>query len=691
MAGSVWIWSDGGWHKMNSVQVAIADVRSEGVSSAMSVGDSQSTATNAGLSAAGATEHNGQIDNRAPSLGSNGYIPVDSANGDWMNEGLPASVDDGPASGDAGFVMPGNRSEGSGVDRQRSDPERTRVSVHSSSGKKASRPADFWLLRGSAQLSDEESVPGEGHGKRKSRTSGGGELPAAIRERLTQAGLFVWTPDKPLWSLREYAVPVFHLDAVAVERVYRPSDKRSRPSGQEDRERALQAGERSPLGRDLLSGDSPPGSVRGAGESGVLRTSARTEAAAEAGIGKRQKGRQAAATERRASLPTGFHIDPHGEREAGQRGATRPAEHMGEAEDSELPRQAEQASQADLLPTRSSNSLVRRAVKTAIRALYALGLDYGEVRIVLDGEGRAAVRTILPLSEHHLHGDVGKAVLACFAEDYATARRVGGSEPLKIGADPEFVLLRRDGRIVSPSRFLDPHGAAGCDTVVVGRTVRHPVAELSPDPASDPAELAAHVRRLLHRAAARITMPDLRWLAGGMPVPGLGLGGHIHFSGVWLSNRLLRMLDSCVAFPLALVEDPAGRKRRPRYGGLGDYRLQPHGFEYRTPPSWLVSPMAAQAAFALGMLAVRELWPLSASYGTLPAEQPELVAAYYMGDRELLHEGMRSFLELITRTPSYRELGRFISPLLAAIRSGATWDEQVDLRLKWKLPTEALR
>ena len=573
MAGSVWIWIEGGWKRLNHVPASIAE---------------------------------GQEDH-------------------------------GPASGDAGFVMPSSRA-GEGR-RGQQNPDRPPIAAHTSGGR-ASRPADFWLLRGAAQLSEEEPAPRVMAGKPRAPQSHDGELPPAIRERLTQAGLFVWNPATPLWSLREYAVPVFHLEALAVERVYRSSDRRSKLRDHDG-------------GGSHAARDGVTQSIR------IPHTN----------------DTHTDSTPRRASLPTAFPNDLYGtDEEEGRQSSSDP----------------DRIDDPNVLLNQSRDPLVRRAAKTAVKALYALGLDYGEVRVVLDGEGRAAVRTILPVPQHRLDSPAGVAALQRFADGYAMARETGGSERLKIGADPEFVLLRRDGRIVSPTRFLDPGGAAGCDTVVVGRTVRHPVAELRPEPASDPAELAAHLRRLLQQAAARITERDLRWLAGGMPVPGLGLGGHIHFSGTWLSSRLLRMLDSCVAFPLALVEDPAGRKRRPRYGALGDYRLQPHGFEYRTPPSWLVSPMAAQAAFALGMLGVRELWTLSAAYGTLPAEQPELVAAYYEGNRELLHEGMRSFLDLITRTDAYHELGRFISPLLTAIRTGATWNEQADLRHKWKLPTKSL-
>ncbi|MFC3344847.1 hypothetical protein ACFOHW_21005 [Paenibacillus abyssi] len=338
-----------------------------------------------------------------------------------------------------------------------------------------------------------------------------------------------------------------------------------------------------------------------------------------------------------------------------------------------------------------ADPLYRRITRTAVRALYTLGLDIGEVEVCVDDAGRTAVRRVeLPPPPDLAGGGVWSAALQRFAADYDAARgaaRAAEPGPLRIGADPEFVLLREDGRVASAARYLDPRGEAGCDAVPVGRRLLYPVAELRPAPADGPAALAAALQQLLRRAAGRIGEPGLRWLAGGMPVPGLALGGHIHLSGVWLSSRLLRTLDSCVAFPLALVEDPAGLARRPRYGWLGDFRRKPHGgFEYRTPPSWLVSPAAARAAFALAMLAAHETWTLGARYGDLPSEQEELVQAYYAGDKAALYRGMEPFMNRLAATPSYRTLAQWIEPLFDAIGHGRTWDEQLDIRHKWRIP-----
>ncbi|NIK67867.1 hypothetical protein [Paenibacillus sp. BK720] len=317
-----------------------------------------------------------------------------------------------------------------------------------------------------------------------------------------------------------------------------------------------------------------------------------------------------------------------------------------------------------------ADPVLRRVIRRGIAGLYAAGIDAGEADVALGTDGRVSMRAArcrkiapLPLKE-------------------AEAER--REPPLLIGADPEFVLIRPDGKIAPASRYLGGvFGAAGSDAMLIGRRLMYPVAELRPEPAADPARLAEGIRRLMLRAAKLVRDPSLRWAAGAMPVPGLALGGHIHLSGVRLTPRLLRLLDSYAAFPLALVEDPAGRGRRPRYGVLGDYRQQPHGgFEYRTLPSWLVSPAAAKAAFALALLCAREADALQ----DIPALDERYVAAYYAGDRAELAGCLDGVAASMSATNSYAALTPYIEPLLDAARRGATWDERADIRVKWRIP-----
>ncbi|WP_181438843.1 putative amidoligase domain-containing protein [Paenibacillus sambharensis] len=334
--------------------------------------------------------------------------------------------------------------------------------------------------------------------------------------------------------------------------------------------------------------------------------------------------------------------------------------------------------------------IYRRAAATAVKAIYALGLDYGEVQISCTSSGRLNI-TGLALRPHGSSPQLWEAAARGFrqrARAAAVAEQAAEGEEsgMLIGADPEFVLLLPDGRIAPADRYLRQGDTAGPDSLRVGGKLRYPVAELRPEPAASPGRLVQNIRQLLLKVSRQTAGVKLRWAAGGMPVAGVPLGGHIHLSGVWLNARLLRTLDSCLAIPLAAVEGEAGKGRRPRYGVLGDYRNQPHGgFEYRTPPSWLVSPAAAGAVFALALLAARDYRDLP----LLPAEDPIVREAYYSGNREVLLEAANEVFQVIRSARSYPELRGWIEPLAKAVSRKATWNEGEDIRLKWKIPVSS--
>jgi hypothetical protein len=322
------------------------------------------------------------------------------------------------------------------------------------------------------------------------------------------------------------------------------------------------------------------------------------------------------------------------------------------------------------------------AARAAARALYVLGLDIGQVRVVTDASGRPAVAGV-SASPRPSPGEGRERTEAAvklrasrIAEEQAGVRAV-------LGADPEFVLRGRDGRVVPASRYLPPGGAAGSDSVVRRGIRRWVLAELRPEPAEEPAAVAASIRRLLEAAARRIGAgTDAAWLAGAGPVPGLPLGGHIHLSGVALTGERLRALDNAVALPLRLLEPPGAAARRPRYGALGDVRRQPHGgFEYRTPPSWLVSPRLAVGVLALAKIAAEHAGELAAER---PLDDDRLRDAFYGADGEdALRSAALRYFEIIRRTAGYRSYAREADYVFRAVELGRKWDENADIRGKW--------
>ncbi|OBA05856.1 hypothetical protein A9P44_14230 [Paenibacillus polymyxa] len=344
-----------------------------------------------------------------------------------------------------------------------------------------------------------------------------------------------------------------------------------------------------------------------------------------------------------------------------------------------------QVSAYDLSVLDHQSPLYVRMERLAVRALYTLGLDSGEVVLAPLGERNCQVRQVLAqpwLNDRRLATLYEVAAREEEVEGEVFSAEQGRNR-LLIGMDPEFVLVRMpEGRIVPASRYLDRLGVAGCDAVTRrGRTL-YPVAELRPAPSEDPARLLRHLRQAFAIAARRIDDHTLIWQAGGMPQPGFPLGGHLHFSGVPLNGALLRALDNYLALPLALLEDKRAARRRPRYGNLGDFRRQSYGgFEYRTLPSFLISPQLAKGVIGMAFL-------IASQYSRLqrrPLEAEEAHRAFYEGNQMVLREYMEPLILDLVSLEIYSQYEAYIAPLLDSLRKGKQWDETRDLRRYWKL------
>lgn len=325
-------------------------------------------------------------------------------------------------------------------------------------------------------------------------------------------------------------------------------------------------------------------------------------------------------------------------------------------------------------------ALARLLERTAVRTLYVLGWAQGQVELAIGG-GRAVVRRVSAFPEPS--AGIGERLFAAAAMRQASqaAAEAGRPPVATLGADPEFVLLSPEGRIVPASRYFPPGDAVGSDSVVVRGVRRWPLAELRPAPANEPNALAAALRRLLAAASLRVGDAPLIWRAGALPVPGLPLGGHIHLSGVAPTAERLRALDNAVALPLRLLEPPGAARRRPRYGALGDFRRKAHGgFEYRTPPSWLVSPALACGVLALAKVAAEEPGRIAR-----PLDDDRVRDAFYGDGGDLLAAAVREVMGSVRRTEGYARYERWILPLFRAIESGKSWDDTADLRDRWRV------
>ena len=319
----------------------------------------------------------------------------------------------------------------------------------------------------------------------------------------------------------------------------------------------------------------------------------------------------------------------------------------------------------------------------AARALYYTGFDEGELTIRKERSGRYVIEAIRlhTYSSPHSERLITDAKLTRQA---AEAQPDSPRAPLLLGMDPEFILLTAAGKVVSANRFLAQHGQVGYDRVTVrGRSDAHPLVELRPEPSSEPIGLVRNLRRSMWAASGLITDPSLRWIAGGMPIPGLPLGGHIHISGIRMCSSIVRALDNYLALPLVMLEHPSAAERRKRYGKLGDVREKAYGgFEYRTLPSMLLSPRITKGALALTKLIVMETDRFRGRF----LDRLEVLKAYYAGDKAQLVPAVAAAWADIRSADGYAQYANYLEPLGEWIMARRSWNEQLDFRRAWRIP-----
>lgn len=322
---------------------------------------------------------------------------------------------------------------------------------------------------------------------------------------------------------------------------------------------------------------------------------------------------------------------------------------------------------------------------TAIRACYALGLDTGEVTISIAEDQPLIVHHIVPYPNI---ADESTAItylnaISEFLSNIENEDNKFAQLPPQMGMDPEFILFDpKRGKVVPAAKFLNRIGNAGCDSVRIEGRLRFPLAELRPEPAQEPRQLMKHLLGSFRTAYNMISDHSLIWQAGGMPRRGFCLGGHLHFSGVTLTPELLHVLDNYLALLVFVLEDESSLKRRPRYGFLGDFRIKDYGgFEYRTLPSFLISPLVTKGVVALAKLIMIHHKELNLR----PLAHEKVYDAFYQGNQAVIRKVIAPLMSQIKQLSTYPKYEKYIAPLFQAIATEKTWDEQADIRHSWKL------
>lgn len=177
----------------------------------------------------------------------------------------------------------------------------------------------------------------------------------------------------------------------------------------------------------------------------------------------------------------------------------------------------------------------------------------------------------------------------------------------KVGADPEFVFVTQGTRMDARGLGLQQGLAFGMDNN--GRLV-----EIRPYPSRSALNVVASILSTLRWMA--VLKPETlkyEWTAGAW-VQGDGIGGHVHFGrkrpGRDMEVKALDALDDELIAVRAYPVQEVARRRQgdghgQHYGLPGDIRLQLHGYEYRSFPSWLDSPELAFLTITLSKLVVQ--------------------------------------------------------------------------------------
>jgi len=190
-----------------------------------------------------------------------------------------------------------------------------------------------------------------------------------------------------------------------------------------------------------------------------------------------------------------------------------------------------------------------------------------------------------------------------------------------IGGDPEFVLKNtKDGVLVQAANYnffnhVGEHHKIGRDGAA------HPV-EIRPQPTyiNKLDIMLGDIDNIIKRIGVYCKKQDLTILCGAYPL-GISIGGHIHFGGRDVlekgtinSNdryrkrdnveKLVYMLDYYLTPVMhRFIDYKEIAKRSGRgYGKIHAYRHQNWGIEYRTPYSFLASPLMTRGLYALACL-----------------------------------------------------------------------------------------
>ncbi|MBX3009772.1 MAG: hypothetical protein KF816_17235 [Melioribacteraceae bacterium] len=180
-----------------------------------------------------------------------------------------------------------------------------------------------------------------------------------------------------------------------------------------------------------------------------------------------------------------------------------------------------------------------------------------------------------------------------------------------LGCDPELVC-RLNGRFVNAHNYFKSNSSFGLDGC-------ESVAELRPGFSESPIDLTAKIYQIIEYGHSK--QPDLEFISGHFSDQ-YAIGGHIHFS-IQPKPEIINALDTVLYSLSNCIDDRDQRTKREKcgYGKRKSFRNQPHGFEYRTPGSWLLSPSTTLVTLTMAKLAILGATELNLDFSEIKGRQ----------------------------------------------------------------------
>ena len=320
----------------------------------------------------------------------------------------------------------------------------------------------------------------------------------------------------------------------------------------------------------------------------------------------------------------------------------------------------------------------------AIKSVHALGLDFGVVSIGQTSENNCYVLDVDATCKE-MSPECKKKYICQFTKMlFIYENLINDTKDITIGADPECLLKDKNtGELVFASDFFTKEGMFGLDnrSIESGRKY-YPLLEIRPNYSTNPIDVVNSIQSNLNDVCKYVHYKNIGLYAGSMPIYNYWVGGHIHF-GIRPNSKLVKALDNYLAIPIMMIENSySARKRKTKYGSLGNFRLKYHGgFEYCTLSSWLVSREICEGILCLAKVIVQEYLNLNENFLCSYSD----IRAFYLVNKFYFKDKIKDIINIISNTNTYKKYKSYIDPLFKEILLCKTWDEDKDIRENWNM------